>query len=73
MQLDSRSYRRRRAAQGGQGGAERALLRRRKRSAMDFEEEVEFHLNHLRDHGFTIVKNVRLRQRHPTVTHPGPA
>ena len=39
---------------------------------MDFEEEVEFHLNHLRDHGFTIVKNVRLRQRHPTVTHPGP-
>ena len=40
---------------------------------MDFEEEVEFHLNHLRDHGFTIVKNVRLRQRHPTVTHPGPA
>ena len=26
---------------------------------MDFEDEVEFHVEHLRNHGFTIVKNVR--------------
>ena len=47
-----------RPAEEGPFGHLPALPRATSSTEMDFEDEVEFHVEHLRNHGFTIVKNV---------------